>query len=138
MTGKLIKGKISITRPSYGDEREKISIQIKDDLSKIQFLTVEIDYADFAQCITGLSFINCDLYIHRMGLVGKNKIVESRTCESPGNMSKDELEKWLKENKQEEGWILNSYLGSKGSCYFYNGKQYLRYSVCKYIDECCN
>lgn len=41
----------------------------------------------------------------------------------------------MRENKQEKGWLLNSYLGSKGSCYYSEGKKYLRYSVYKYVAQ---
>lgn len=56
-----MKGKLTISRPSYGDNREKINIVVRDQASRLKFLSIEIDYADFTKCITGLSEVSCVL-----------------------------------------------------------------------------
>lgn len=44
------------------------------------------------------------------------------------------MEKWLEENAKEEGWIVNSYLGSQTSVTSHDGKTHLHYYVTKYVD----
>ena len=58
-----MKGSISISRPSFGDGRQKISIQIKDIDSRVSFLDVEIDLDLFSSALTGLSEQACDFKV---------------------------------------------------------------------------
>ncbi|HAT1526563.1 TPA: hypothetical protein PC505_002452 [Morganella morganii] len=130
-----MKGKITITRPSYGDGREVINIQVRDGMSRIKFLEVEIDLADFSKVLTGLSETDCKLSVKGLDKVGKVKVVQVRQAICPGGLRrKEELEQWLKENKQEEGWILDSYLGNKSSVEYAENGSLLRYQVIKYIE----
>ncbi len=129
-----MKGKITISRPSYGDGRDVINIQVRDDVSRIKFLDVEIDCADFARALTGLSETNCELTVRGLKSVGKVKIVETRTALCPTGLSgKESLSKWLEDNKQEDGWTLDSYLGNKTSVEYTENGSLLRYRVIKYI-----
>lgn len=129
-----MKGKITISRPSYGDGRDVINIQVRDDVSRIKFLDVEIDCADFARALTGLSETDCELSVRGLKSVGKVKIVEARTALCPAGLSsKESLSKWLEDNKQEDGWVLDSYLGNKSSVEYTENGLLLRYRVIKYI-----
>jgi hypothetical protein len=44
------------------------------------------------------------------------------------------LEQWLQDNAQEEGWIIDHYLGSQSSIDHMDGKTFLNYSVHKYVE----
>ena len=68
--------------------------------------------------------------------VGKKKVTEPRTAIAPKSIpshSRDELRAWLQENRQEDGWIIDSYLGSQNSVTRDQGETVLRYSVFKYV-----
>ncbi|HCM63746.1 MAG TPA: hypothetical protein DIT05_14570 [Morganella sp. (in: Bacteria)] len=130
-----MKGKITISRPSYGDGRDVINIQVRDDVSRIKFLDVEINCADFARALTGLSETNCELTVRGLKSVGKVKIVEARTALCQNSLSsKESLSKWLEDNNQEDGWILDSYLGNKSSVEYTENGYVLKYRVIKYIE----
>ncbi|WP_318826004.1 hypothetical protein [Providencia sp. PROV252] len=130
-----MKGKLTISRPTYGDGRELISVVVRDGASRINFLEIEINYSDFTKAITGLSEVDCELTIRGLEQVGKKKITEARTALCPSRLvGKDAYENWLKENKQEEGWKLDAYLGSKGSVEYTENGVILNYQVIKFVD----
>lgn len=58
------EGSISITRPSYGDEREFIEIALTDKLSGSEFCSVRILLDDFARALTGLGHVACRFDFH--------------------------------------------------------------------------
>ncbi|EMF8482790.1 hypothetical protein V4E48_004105 [Morganella morganii] len=130
-----MKGKITISRPSYGDGRDVINIQVRDNVSRIKFLDIEIDCADFARAVTGLSETDCRLSVRGLDSVGKIKITEARKALCPRGISgKENMTKWLHDNKQEDGWILDSYLGNKSSVEYTENGYILKYRVIKYIE----
>ncbi|MBQ0339640.1 hypothetical protein J9236_00095 [Providencia rettgeri] len=130
-----MKGKLTISRPSYGDDREKINIVVKCDVSKLRFLSLEIDYADFAKCITGLSEVDCELEVSGLENVGKKRITEQRSVICPiKSYEKRVLRDWLINNKQEDGYILDPYLGSQSSIKMCDEGTVLNYRVIKYVE----
>lgn len=130
-----MKGKLTISRPSYGDNREKINIVVMDQASRLKFLSIEIDYADFTKCITGLSEVSCDLTVNELENVGKKKITENRSVICPiRSYEKGILRDWLINNKQEDGYILDPYLGSQSSIQMCNEGTVLNYRVIKYVE----
>ncbi|WP_239354793.1 hypothetical protein [Providencia rettgeri] len=130
-----MKGKLTISRPSYGDDREKINIVVKCDVSKLRFLSLEIDYADFAKCITGLSEVDCELEVSGLENVGKKRITEQRSVICPiKSYEKRVLRDWLINNKQEDGYILDAYLGSQSSVQYCDEGTILNYRVIKYVE----
>jgi hypothetical protein len=67
--------------------------------------------------------------------VGKLRVSEPRRIEYPSNDSnREKMTQWLKDNAQEKGWIVSTYLGSQGSVERKDGKIFLNYHVTKYID----
>ncbi|CAK7037105.1 hypothetical protein [Providencia rettgeri] len=130
-----MKGKLTISRPSYGDNREKINIVVRDQASRLKFLSIEIDYADFTKCITGLSEVSCDLIVNELENVGKKKITENRSVICPiRSYEKGILRDWLINNKQEDGYILDPYLGSQSSIQMCDEGAVLNYRVIKYVE----
>ncbi|EMA4781886.1 hypothetical protein U3C50_001606 [Providencia rettgeri] len=130
-----MKGKLTISRPSYGDNREKINIVVRDQASRLKFLSIEIDYADFTKCITGLSEVSCDLTVNGLENVGKKKITENRSVICPiRSYEKGILRDWLINNKQEDGYILDPYLGSQSSIKMCDEGTLLNYRVIKYVE----
>ena len=127
--------KLTISRPQYGDGRRKINLTIQDDASRIHFVGLEIDLDHMMEALTGFSYRPCDVEVRGLAYVGKTKVSERReiVC-SLKTYNKEELSQWLEENAQEDGWVLDSYLGSQGSVVFSPEGTRLRYSVHKFVE----
>jgi hypothetical protein len=122
---------VTITRTS----RDLISIRLRDSASRIEFVDVTMSLDDFARAVTGLSEISAKAELRGLEHVGKTKQIEQRRVECPiKSYSRDVLQNWLEENCQEEGWIINSYLGSQNSISYKDDKTIINYSVYRYID----
>lgn len=131
-----LKGNISISRPNYGsDGKEVISIKIKDRKSRIQFLEIEMSYKNFAQCLTGLSEVNCDLKTRNLENIGKIKETKTIEFEIPDDCyDKEEIKQRAKKHVP-ENWKCSFYFGSKDSTFNIDNKRYARTSIYKYVEE---
>lgn len=52
--GNKIEGKITISRPTFGDGSESIVIRLSDAKAIVKFAEVSISPRDFAMALTGL------------------------------------------------------------------------------------
>lgn len=130
----MLDGKITISRPCFGDGRELMTIRVKDGLSNERFLEVQIGLAEFTQAITGMGEVPAKLIIQGLDRVGLKKQRERRKVEAPFKYAnKEKLTNWLVDNCQEEGWILDTYLGSQDSIGFTDTGVLLRYSVYRFV-----
>lgn len=131
-----LQGKITISRPSFGDGRELICIRVKDVLSVNSFLELSMSYDDFTRAITGVSEVPVDFKVKDVDVIGKKKISELRRARMEGGrMSKEATERWLLDNFQEEGWIIDTYVGSQNS-FVYDPSEicyWINYRVYKYV-----
>ncbi|UBM12698.1 hypothetical protein [Cupriavidus metallidurans] len=140
MEERVLKGELSISRPSRGDMRDVIEIQVKDEGSGVRFLTVVVDPAVFALALTGLSGQEVELEVKGLDVVGKTK--ERRTAsltidpDSPlRHYTKTKLSEHLAQHCQEPGWHLNGHLGSQHSIqHLPGGYVRLNYSYYRYVD----
>ena len=132
-----MKGKVTITRTWSSHSDDVITIRIQDELSNIEFVEAGMSLANFASAVTGLAMCKCEFDVRGLNYLGKKKVREARSieCPLPFTTRREELSKWLEENAQEEGWLLDTYLGSQGSVRFKNasGPVTLHYSVVKYV-----
>lgn len=124
-----LEGKITISRPSSGQDRpEYVRIAIRDNTSRMEFLEVEIDMAEFALALTGLSEQCCVLRTHRLDAVGKvresqpmtfvltDEYLDKHSLSSYDRVGlKAHLEKDPEGRFHEEGWELSTYLGTQSS-----------------------
>ena len=127
-----IKVSMGIARSS----QDTYSFDIKDEASGQLIVKVEMTGEEFAQAITGWYQGGYDAKVGDLSVVGKLKVRESRSIYCPLiTYTKEELTDWLKINCQEEGWILDPYLGSQQSVKYKNGEGcILNYSVFKYVN----
>jgi len=126
-----IELKLSISRPSNGG----ISIRIEDKLSGIEFLDASISLEEFSEAITGLASRPMQAEIRGLQYIGKKRIREDRKIKSGIDTYDTKiLKKWLIDNAQEEGWILDLYLNSQSSVNRNDNGTFLNYSVYKYVD----
>jgi hypothetical protein len=122
---------ISISR----DSSERIRIQIEDDPSGIRVLTVYMSCEEFAKAVTGLSLQNIEVRYGDLQHVGKQKVSEKRSVVAPGvGYVREDARAWLREHGQEDGWIVDDYLGSQGSIVHDRGGATLNYRVYRYVD----
>ena len=128
-----IKARISISRDSSG----VIRMRIRDDASRNEFVDLKISAESFGLAITGLSETECEATISKIETVGMTKIRERRRSACPlHTYNKITLENWLKENCQEPGWTLDTYIGSQESVIRdKDGNLFLNYSVVKYVEQ---
>lgn len=131
-----MEGKISITRPSFHDGREVIAIEIYDTASRTTFCKMQIGMADFAAALTGQSQVPAQIEVRGLANVGLLKVSESRTATVSGRFhDRKFLQQWLTENCQEDGWVIDSYLGSQRSITWSDENTILNYSVHKFVPE---
>ena len=131
-----INASLTISRPS-GAGDEVIRIAIMDETSRARFVELEIGLADFTSVLTGLSEVKCNGTVRNLEVVGKRKVQEKRSLLYTGDYCKrSELEEWLSENGKEEGWEVDTYLGTQTSVvYQQDGSSYmLNYRVFRYED----
>jgi hypothetical protein len=125
-----MKAGVTISRGSD----DMVRIRFRDESSGIEFASVALTLEKFAHAITGFAGCRGELEVHGLDWVGKQRVTEQRQIECPlDSYDREKLREWLENNAQEEGWILNSYLGSQDSISRNSGKTVLNYSVRKYI-----
>lgn len=124
-----LEGRITISRPSSSDDRpEYVRIAIRDEVSRMTFLEVEVDMADFALALTGASEQSCVIKPHRLNTVGKVRESQPMTFVLTDEyMTKYGLQSYNKAGIRahleqdpegrfhEEGWDLSTYLGTHHS-----------------------
>jgi len=134
---KKLKGKITISRPCYGDGTKLILISVHDELSGISFLEVEIGYSNFAEALTGIGYVDCELVTRNLGNVGKRVERKKIEFELPEKYRYANIETIKKIAKKHipEGWKSNFYFGSKESFYYKDNIRFARLQIFRYIDE---
>ena len=126
-----IEARVTISRSSDN----MIRIAVECDSSHTRFVEVKMDCEGFAKAITGQGFIHCTAEVRGLDFVGKKRIVERRRVQAPNlGYGRQEYESWLANNYKEEGWIVNSYLGSQGSISDDGVMRFLNFSVERYED----
>lgn len=127
--------KISVGVSISRNSNNEITLSFSDNASHGRFLEVRMTPEQFAMAITGLGGIEVDAIVRGLDVVGKDKITERRSIECPfSEYSKEALVGWLIENGQEEGWIVDPYLGSQGSVTRNGGKTMLNYRVYRFAE----
>ena len=133
------KGRLTISRPSYGDDRKKISIKVKDVDAGVRFLDIEIDYADFAACLTGLAEQDCEFTARGLQNVGKqiqrdSLVFEIGEATRYGVDGMEEI-KSLANLATPEGWTASTYFGSKYSFFEKDGKKYAKTPISRWVEK---
>lgn len=132
------RAQISISRPSFGDGRELIEVRIKDMDAGVTFAEIHIPLADFASCLTGMSYVDCEMELRGTDNLGKLKVSESFDV----SMGKEESYSDRKGRAKAaalsqcpEGWVISTYFGSQGSFYTKDGEEFGRTTITKWIDK---
>lgn len=136
MKGDKIDGKITISRPTCGDGSEYISIRLRCESSRTRFLDLEMDYAEFAQALTGLSEVNCKIITRKLDRIGKTK--ETRPLEfmvPEGKHLDKSVAKDRATKEVPEGWVSDAYFNSTDSFFQKNGKYWARTTMSRWVDR---
>ena len=126
---KPLEGRITISRPSHSDDRpEFVRIGVKDVSSRLQFLEIEVDLAEFAAALTGLSEQPCVLKPHGLVNVGRQREVERITFvmtqdylrqHGLSGYDRKAIGRHIEVDPeglfQQKGWELSTYLGAQDS-----------------------
>lgn len=133
MSSKVIVAGIHCSRTS----RNQIHIEFKCDSSNVSFLDIQLSPEQFAMLITGAYLSEIPVTVSHLDRVGMTKVHEKRNVVFTGarNYDRDEQEQFIKDNCQEEGWIVNATLRSQTSVGYKDGKTILNYSVYKFVDD---
>jgi hypothetical protein len=130
-----LKGQLTISRPSFGDGRELIEITVKDCGSRTSFLKLSISYADFAECITGMSNVTCSLETRGLHNVGKVRETKPLTFKMPSRYGDKEEARLEVVKHTPDGWTANTYFGSQNSFFHVDGEQWARTSIDRWVDR---
>lgn len=129
------KAKITISRPQYGDGTRKISITVKDTQARHRFLSIEIDYDSFAECLTGLSETECEMEVRNLERVGKTREIMNIEFKMPGSsygnkgIARAEVKKHLP-----EGWQSSDYFSSQNSFFKKDDVNYARTDAYRWVE----
>lgn len=129
-----IKANICISR----DSSDTMRVRVQDVHSRVTFLEMEFTPHELMMALTGLGYVEAkSAEVRSLDFVGKSKVIERRTVEYAGSRldSRANKEKWLVENCNEAGWIINPYLGAQGSVGRKGDVTILNYSVYRYEDR---
>lgn len=138
----VLKQKVEIHVGRVSGSSQYINLTLTDPISGVQFADLEIPFEKWGSLIGSGPMEKVDAELRGLQYVGKKRITEPRTASCPiDSYDKTVLEQWLKDNCQEDGWIVSTYLGSQGSVQRVSDRKthkfertVLRYNVTKYVD----
>ncbi len=132
------KAKLTITRPICGDGRKVISIQVEDADAGIRFLELEVPLDNFSECLTGLSFVECDMKFRGLQNVGKKKERMPVTFQMPDHAdysNRKEVAKEIAQDQVPAGWLVSDYFDSQNSFFMKDGKEFARTNAVKWVEK---
>jgi hypothetical protein len=131
------KAKLSISKINSFDEVNKIRITVEDEDAGVSFVTVSIDTANFAECLTGLHGVDCEMEIR--GLKNVGKVIERDTLEFQlsSNSWCDKKERAIQEVDAHvpEGWQTTKYFGSQDSFFSKGEECWARTQIKRWVDK---
>lgn len=126
-----MKGKITISK-SFND---KVYIILRDEISDIDFVEVELSLEEFSKGLFGLACRPCEFETRELNKLGKERICEKFEF-GISALSKSEAEQKIKELNEDPNnteWEYSDYFGSKGSFIRRDNKTYAVTTRCKYV-----
>jgi len=132
-----MKGNITILVDGAGAK-----IEVEDDSSGIRFLKIDLSAEQFMACLGRLSMVECDINVYGLDRVGKTLEISKHEFKVPDELyelrvdSPDEFTQEIQELAQDglmDGWIADSYFGSKGSFFQKDGEQWARVTIRRWV-----
>ena len=134
---------VSIHRIHSSTGKDVCRIALKDARSGIEFAAVDLSLVAFAKAVLGMSEIVAEITVKGLPYVGKYKERKAAHIQLSkaklkrlgiSEYSREELEAYLEQRCQRDGWILSPYLGSQHSiAYDQSGSVTLHFSYYRYV-----
>lgn len=137
--GNQMQQRINVELTIVRNSNDEVTFEIVDRSSHLQFFSTKLSLEQFARLITGMTQHDIPATVRGLENVGKQQIVERRSvvCSDPSvrYYHRNEVEKWLAENVQDEdGWCKSCYLGSRDSIICnHDGTVTINYKVFKFV-----
>ena len=125
-----MQGQLTISRQTGDGER--ISIRIRDERAGIEFVELTLTLEQYAQAISGLSCVPCEVEVQGLENVGKR--LEVDTLEFPlgsseyGDKRKEVAAKLAAETCP-AGWTPDLHFGSQNSFFQRDGETWARCTI---------
>lgn len=131
------KAKLTISRPISSTGEKIIEISVYDDEACIEFLEIGISLGNFAECLTGLSRVECEMEFRGLQNVGKMRETRPLEFEIHGPRYQINKADVIDEAKKytPDGWTASEYYGSQGSFFSRDGKHYARTKISRWVDK---
>lgn len=104
----LIKGQLTISRPTSSSGAEWIEIEFNDEDAGIRFAKFRVSLTNFAKALTGLGYVPGEIELRgldRVGMKSENK-TEHIPCEPPyGDKKKLAVLKEKVKALEVDGWV---------------------------------
>ena len=91
-----LKGNISINRFGGGRDDSEIQIEIGDEEARVQICTLTMSLHNFAECVTGLSHVDCSVDFNNSGKIGTIGESKEEMVPIPPYDERDSGGKWIK------------------------------------------
>jgi hypothetical protein len=116
--------------------REKTTIEIKDENANARFLTITLTPEQLSAALSRQMAIECEIEVSGIEKIGKkheNKQFEFEiTKDLKYSKNTDELQK-LAQSQLSDGWIAERYFSSQNSFFEKNGVQYARCTIRRWV-----
>jgi len=130
-------GHLTISKPSYQDNRKVIRIELADKDAGIGFAVATLSLEDFMECITGLGRVPCDVTTRGLDKVGMVYEHQPFTFSIPNSSVSDRVEVATKVAKEltPKGWTPTCYFASQNSFWSADGKDYARCTIERWVEK---
>ena len=110
------KNQFDVSVTCSRDSNDRFTMRVRDVGAVNAAIEITMTPQQFAYMISSM-VVDAKATIMRPELFGKVRISESREVECPISSSagRETLKQWLIDNRQENGWELDAYLGSQTS-----------------------
>ena len=124
-----MQGQLTISRQTGDGER--ISIRIRDERAGIEFVELTLTLEQYAQAISGLSCVPCEVAVQGLENVGKR--LETDELVFPIGFPEYGRQKEVAAKRAAEwcpaGWVPNLHFGSQNSFFQLDGETWARCSI---------
>ncbi len=130
------KCKLTITRRCAGDD-SNVNIEVRDTDAGVKFLSIKIDFEEFAKCLMGQAEMECLMKVNNLENVGKVIERDNLEFELPTvdyskrkDFAASEAEKVCP-----EGWTPFNSFSSKDSFFTKDNKPHARTSIRRWVTK---
>jgi hypothetical protein len=130
---------VRFSRLMSNRDGDTMCLSLECRTSGIEFAEIEMSMEQFGKLVAGCCDVRLEAELRGLEFVGKKLVRERRSVKCPlteYSAGNNVYAKWLTDNCQEEGWMLDTYLGSQGSVVKKYDEPFSRvnYAVYKYVD----